>query len=34
MATAAFKGLQNFEKDNNISKEDFFDIRFAASSRF
>ena len=32
MATAAFKGLQNFEKDNNISKEDFFDNNFVANN--
>ena len=32
MATAAFKGLQNFEKDNNISKEDFFDNNSVANS--
>jgi hypothetical protein len=32
MATAAFKGLQNFEKDNNISKEDFFDNNSVANN--
>lgn len=32
MATTACKGLQNFEKGNNISKEDFFDNNFVANN--
>lgn len=32
MATTAFKGFQNFEKDSNIPKEDFFDNNYIANN--